>query len=240
MVGIACSAASATICSRRLKKNGSLPTRSAPTRFCTIAVNAASIPPGVVAVRTTSCSPMARAASCSSAGCRADSGLFGLERKATIVALGTSSCSSPSRLGPSSAANQLTPVTLPPGRLRLATRPRLTGSSLLVKTIGIVLVAAMATSAELLPPVCRDHTYLRRNKTSRERRQPIQSSLRPAIFDRDVLTLDVTDLVQATPERGCHGSERLRRLSIQESNRRHRRLLRPCRKRPCRRAAERG
>src|SRR5215831_16006598 len=31
----------------------SLPTRSAPTRFCTIAVNAASIPPGVVAVRTT-------------------------------------------------------------------------------------------------------------------------------------------------------------------------------------------
>jgi uncharacterized membrane protein len=49
--------------------------------------------------------------------------------------------------------NQLTPVTLPPGRLMLATKPRLIGSSLLVKTIGIVLVAAMATSAELLPPV---------------------------------------------------------------------------------------
>jgi hypothetical protein len=79
------------------------------------------------------------------------------------------------------------------------------------------------------------------NKISRERRQPIQSSLRPAIFDRDVLTLDVTDLVQAAPERGCHGSERLRRLSIQESNQRHRRLLRAGGKRPSRRrAAEQG
>jgi hypothetical protein len=56
-------------------------------------------------------------------------------------------------LGPSSALNQLTPVTLPPGRLMLATRPRSTALSLLVKTIGIVLVACMATSAELLPPV---------------------------------------------------------------------------------------
>jgi hypothetical protein len=63
------------------------------------------------------------------------------------------------------------------------------------------------------------------NEISRERRQPIQSSLRPAIFDRDVLTLDVTGFVQATAERGHYGSERLSRLSIQESDHRHRRLL---------------
>ena len=44
-----------------------------------------------------------------------------------------------------------------------------------------------------------DHGHLTSNEISRERRQPIQSSLRPAIFDRDVLTLDVPDLVQATP-----------------------------------------
>src|SRR6516164_9007411 len=87
---------------------------------------------------------------------------------------------------------------------------------------------------------CRDHSYLTWDKISRERRQAIQSSLRPAMFDRDVLTLDVTDLVQATPERGCQGSERLRRLSIQESNHRHRRLLRARRERPRSRAAERG
>src|SRR4029077_14429144 len=36
-------------------------------------------------------------------------------RRTMIVALGPSSCSSPSRLGPSSASNQLAPVTLPAG-----------------------------------------------------------------------------------------------------------------------------
>src|SRR5262249_10887050 len=64
------------------------------------------------------------------------------------------------------------------------------------------------------------------------------SSLRPAIFDRDVLTLDVTGFVQATAERGRHGSVRLSRLSIQESDHRHRRLLRARAERPRRRAAE--
>jgi hypothetical protein len=39
-------------------------------------------------------------------------------------------------------------VTLPPGRLRLATRPSLTGSPPLAKTIGIVVVAALATIDE--------------------------------------------------------------------------------------------
>ena len=36
------------------------------------------------------------------------------------------------------------PVTFPPGRARLATRPALTGLALLVMTIGIVVVAFMA------------------------------------------------------------------------------------------------
>jgi hypothetical protein len=66
--------------------------------------------------------------------------------------LGTSSCKSSSYLGPNSLANQLTPVTFPPGRLRLVTRPTLTGSAPLVKTMGIVAVAALAANAELLPP----------------------------------------------------------------------------------------
>ena len=44
-------------------------------------------------------------------------------------------------------------MTLPPGRLRLATRPSLTGSPPMVKTIGIVEVAALAASAAGVPPV---------------------------------------------------------------------------------------
>ena len=38
-------------------------------------------------------------------------------------------------------------MTLPPGRLRLATRPSWTGSPPVSKTIGMVVVAAFAASA---------------------------------------------------------------------------------------------
>jgi hypothetical protein len=61
---------------------------------------------------------------------------------------GTSSDSSSSRFGVSSRLITLKPVTLPPGRARLATRPPPTGSLTPVKTIGIVEVAFFAASAE--------------------------------------------------------------------------------------------
>jgi hypothetical protein len=38
-------------------------------------------------------------------------------------------------------ARKLTPVTLPPGRFMLATRPNFTGSAPIVNTIGMVEVA---------------------------------------------------------------------------------------------------
>jgi hypothetical protein len=41
----------------------------------------------------------------------------------------------------------LSPVTLPPGRLSVWTRPTSTGSSPMTNTIGIVVVAAFAASA---------------------------------------------------------------------------------------------
>jgi hypothetical protein len=47
-------------------------------------------------------------------------------------------------LGSSSTRRELNPVTLPPGRARLATRPRSTGSLPPMKTIGIVEVAMKA------------------------------------------------------------------------------------------------
>ena len=52
-----------------------------------------------------------------------------------------------SRFGAISLFNWVTPVTLPPGRLRLATSPILTGSEPASKTIGMVAVAAFAASA---------------------------------------------------------------------------------------------
>src|SRR5262245_11422599 len=48
---------------------------------------------------------------------------------------------------------KVTTVTLPPGRLRLATRPTRTGSAPMARTMGIVEVAACAACAEGTPPV---------------------------------------------------------------------------------------
>ena len=70
----------------------------------------------------------------------------------------------------SSTLKKFTPVTLPPGRLRLATRPDLTGSAPTAKTIGIVAVAALAASAAALPSG-DDHGDLPANQIGRQRRQ---------------------------------------------------------------------
>jgi hypothetical protein len=64
-----------------------------------------------------------------------------------VVAAGTNSCNSSNRFGAISTFNECTPVTLPPGRLRLATRPSLTESPAVLKTIGIVRVSVFAASA---------------------------------------------------------------------------------------------
>jgi hypothetical protein len=114
-------AASATICCRRLVRNGSAPTRSASARRCRKVAKAVSISLGTLALRTSNCRPSARAASSASLNVRADSGIFGFVIMAMTAALGTSSCSSPSALALSKLLNQVIPVTLPPGRLRLAT-----------------------------------------------------------------------------------------------------------------------
>ena len=130
-------------------------------------------------------------------------------------------------------------MTLPPGRLRLATRPSSTGSSPIVNTIGMVVVAALAAMA---PRRCRshDHRHLAADQIGRQRRQPIELALGPAIFDRDVAALDVAGFAQALAERGqVRRSRTLSAIAAEKPDHRHRRLLRARRERPRgRRAAE--
>ena len=64
------------------------------------------------------------------------------------------------RLATATVPNIVTPVALPPGRLRLATKPSLTGSPLEANTIGIVRVAAATICGEGSPPECGDHCDL--------------------------------------------------------------------------------
>ena len=116
--------------------------------------------------------------------------LAGLTSTATRVAAGTSSRRSSSRFATNSSLKKLMPVRLPPGRARLATRPSLTGSSATVKTMGIVVVAALAASAGTVTSGRDDHGDLSANQFGRQRRQSIELVLGPAVFDRHVLALD--------------------------------------------------
>jgi hypothetical protein len=54
-----------------------------------------------------------------------------------------------------------------------------------------------------------DYGHLSANEVGRQRRQPIVMTLRPAVFDRDILVFDVADFVQAPAEggRGCGARE---------------------------------
>src|SRR5829696_6935126 len=58
-----------------------------------------------------------------------------INEKRDDLRFGSSSCSTSSRFGAISTPNWATPVTLPPGRLRLATRPSWTGSLPVSNTI---------------------------------------------------------------------------------------------------------
>src|SRR5258708_2893508 len=91
--------------------------------------------------------PDACAAVCTSLIWDSEVGFPGLVSKPITLALGTSSRSTPNRFAPSVLTINVTPVTLPPGRLRLETRPRSTGSAPVANTIGMVVVAALAATA---------------------------------------------------------------------------------------------
>src|SRR6516162_5591181 len=123
----------------------------------------------------------------------------------------------------------LKPVILPPGRARLATTPLPTGSPTWVKTIGIVEVVPFAARAAGGAAHRHDQVDLAADEVGGQRRQPIIMALGPAVFELDVLALDVAGFTQSLMERtaevwrGREGTEL--------ADYRHRLLLRRCWKR---------
>src|SRR5262245_48606463 len=61
--------------------------------------------------------------------------------------------------------------------------------------------------------------------------------IRPAIFDRDILALDIAGFIQALTERGREGHIARSCRAVEKPDHRHRRLLRARRERPRRRRA---
>ena len=144
-----------------------MPTKRASGRSRIKLAKAESISRVVLALRTWICSPMARAAASTSLNVTSVFGaLAGLTSTATLVVAGTSSRRSSSRFATNSPTKKLIPVALPPGRARLATRPSWTGSSATAKTMGIVVVAALAAKAEGVPPVTAMTATCRRTNSA--------------------------------------------------------------------------
>src|SRR5262249_10216228 len=201
-------AANATIRSRRLLKNGSAPTSNAPGRACTISAKALSISASLLALKITTCFPIARAAASDSRALTTAGAKFGLTSMAIVEAVGTTSCSSPRRFSDSSVVKMLTPVALPPGRARLLTRPDLTGSVPLLNTIGIVAVAqsrwrrgrARGRGGRLSPPGGADARHSARNEIGSERRYAIVPPLGPSILDHDIAAMDESRFRQSPTE----------------------------------------
>jgi len=84
--------------------------------------------------------------------------IVGVSSTPSVVACGTTSRSRPIRLASIVALRLLIPVTLPPGRARLATRPLPTGSTPKAVITGIVRLAAAAARAATSPPTAINTT----------------------------------------------------------------------------------
>src|SRR5262249_50030213 len=113
--------------------------------------------------------------------------------KAITATFGTVSRNSSSRLPASSLRNRVTPVALPPGRLRLATRPISTGSPPLRKTIGMVEVATLAAYAAALETAYRTVTLRPTNSAANAGRRSGRS-LDQRYSNRHVLAFDISGI----------------------------------------------
>src|SRR3984893_4561508 len=135
-----------------------------------------------------------------------------------VTRAGLRLATSPSCTGSAATLNTnwITPVTLPPGRLRLATRASRTGSSATAKTIGIVVVPALAASAVCVVPGGGNYGHASTDKVGDELRQTIVAALQPMVIDRDVLPLDIAGFPEAVAERGCGRRECLCRPGLEE------------------------
>jgi hypothetical protein len=93
-------------------------------------------------------------------------------------------------------------------------------------------------------PYCRairdDHRHLMANEVGRQQRKSVVFVIRPAVFDREVLALDIASLFQAPMERGQEGCVLAGWPTVEEPDHRHRLLLRVRRERPrgCRAAEQ--
>ena len=97
------------------------------------------------------------------------------------------------------------PVTLPPGRARLSTRPASTGSSPPTRhNDGNRLGRIHGRPDRTVPSCYHDDINLKTHQLSRKLREPIALPLRISVLDGDVLSFYVAKLAQSQPN--CLGT----------------------------------
>src|SRR6516162_7649413 len=235
MVGSRAASASVLMRTRLVFMSASAKTYSASARPLS-ASKADAISSAFRISSVTTSRPNAPAAAWTSPTSFMAAGLSALIRIANRRRLGTTSRKSSSRFPARSVNWTDRPVTLPPGRARLATMPVPTGSPAPAKTIGMSAVACFAARAGRVPTVTID---LELDKLGRNLGEAFGASLGPAILDRDAAALEPAEFVQSLHKSAEPLTLDQRRGCAQEPNGRQLpRLLRARRERPRRGAAE--
>src|SRR5215831_19028710 len=223
-------AASSARTSRRLVNNASSDTISALARFSTKAAKVVSKSASTLAGKINTSCPSLRAASFNSRVADRCARLVGFTRRAMSGVVGSSSRRSSILFGYRVLVMTLTPVRLPPGRLKLATSPVSTGSLPVAKR-DYCRRHPQATGCDIR---CagEKHGHFPLDEFGYHRRQPIKLAVGPAELEGDILALGETVFSQAPAEAFHQIGVGARRPPTHEPDYRHRRLLRARRERP--------
>ena len=143
-------------------------------------------------------------------------GLRHRRRSPTRASLGIASLSISSLLVFSSGDKLESPVTLPPGRARLVTKPAPTGSAGFVITMGMVVVAFFAANADGVSGTIIRSTLRRTNSAASSGNRSGFLLCKP-ILDGDVFPLNPSKLAQLLPER-FHREPRYQKQCLNPGN----------------------
>src|ERR1700736_1614799 len=107
-----------------------------------------------------------------------------------VVAPGTKSCNSSNAFGINSTSRTVTPVTFPPGRARLFTRPNSTGTEPRTNTIGIV-DRCLGGKRRRRSAACDNHGHMDAYQFARQTEHQIVLTPCPAVLDSHIPPLDI-------------------------------------------------
>src|SRR5262245_49950393 len=175
-----------------------------------------------LAVKTSTCLPIAEAVACKSLVKASVLRLFGLSSTAKRAALGSNSCKIPSRLVPSSAFMELIPVKLPPGRLRLANETDFDRVRPDTKDDRNCRRDSFRCECGWCARRGGDHGHSTLHQIAHQFRQPSIIIVCETEFDRHIAAFDEACFVQAFAERRHNTSTQLRHTGIHKSNHRYR------------------